>query len=123
MTLKKFLTEIICKKIQGGHNKNFFLICASLGLSKVNENFVGFLSSNFGYKILTENKIIIHIETGNVYFDKRNTNESCYYFFTTQQDKKKKLINTYKFVFAISDRKTKTSELLSINILKLRNFL
>ena len=42
---------------------------------------------------MTENKITIHIETGNVYFDKTNTNESLYDFFTTHQDKKKKLIN------------------------------
>ena len=72
------------------YNKNFFLTCAVLGFSKDNENFVDFLSSNLGYKILTENKITIQIETGNVYFDKTNTNESFYDFFTTQQDEKKK---------------------------------
>lgn len=50
-------------------------------------------SSDFGYKILTKNKITIHIETGNIYLDKTNTNESLYDFLLTQQDKKKKLIN------------------------------
>ena len=77
----------------GGDNKNFFLTCASLGLSKDSENFVDFLSSNLGYKILTKNKITIHIEIGNEYFDKTNSNESLCDLFTTQQDEKKKLIN------------------------------
>ena len=43
--------------------------------------------------MLTKNKITIHMETGNVYFGKANTNESLYDFFTTQQDEKKELIN------------------------------
>ena len=72
-----------------GDNKNIFLTCASLGLSKDNQNFVDFLSSNLGYKILTENEITINIENGNVYFDKTKTNEPLYDFFTTQQDEKK----------------------------------
>ena len=74
----------------GDYNKNFFLTCVIIGLSKENENFVDFLSSSLGYKILTENKITIYTETGNVYFDKTNSNESLYAFFTTQQGEKKK---------------------------------
>ena len=70
-----------------------FLTCVDLGLSKDNENFVDFISSDLGYKILTENKITIYIETGNIYLDKTNTNESLYDFLLTQQNKKKKLIN------------------------------
>ena len=62
-----------------------FLTCVDLGLSKDNENFVDFISSDLGYKILTE--------TGNIYLDKTNTNESLYDFLLTQQNKKKKLIN------------------------------
>ena len=79
----------------GGDNKNFFLTCISLDLNSDNEYFVDFLPSDFGYKIMTENKITIHIKTRNIYFDKTNANKFLYDFCKTQQDKKliKKLIN------------------------------
>ena len=44
----------------GGQNYNFFLMCSKLNLSKENENFTDFLSSNVGSQILRENMLPIH---------------------------------------------------------------
>ena len=40
---------------------------------------------------MRENKLMIHIDTGNIYFDDFNTNESFYNFLLAQQDTSKKL--------------------------------
>ena len=79
----------------GGNNRNFFLRCAIFGLNSDNEKFVDFLSSYFGKKIMTENKISIHVKMGNLYSDNMNTNESLYDFVMPQQDVKKTLINSF----------------------------
>ena len=41
---------------------------------------------------MRENKIKIHIETGNLFFDNENSNESIYDFFLTQGHPNKKLM-------------------------------
>ena len=52
------------------------------------------LSSDIGSQIFIENSLSIHIETGNVYFDGYNTNESIYEFLLSQQDETKQKIHT-----------------------------
>ena len=64
----------------GGENEKFFIKCKLLNLSVENENFVDFLSNDYCSHIMRENKLLIHIESGNVYFDNFNTNESIYDF-------------------------------------------
>ena len=39
---------------------------------------------------MSENKLSIHTETGNLYFDGMNTGESLYDFIINQQDETKK---------------------------------
>ena len=65
----------------GGEIDNVFLMCSRLGLNKDNENFIDFLSSDIGSQIFMENMLSIHIETGNIFYDNCNTNESIYSFF------------------------------------------
>ena len=36
------------------------------------------------------NKLKIHVESGNIYYDNIDTNESLYSFFENQEDEKKK---------------------------------
>ena len=72
----------------GGDNKNFFPTCTSLDLNSDNENFVGFLSKDFSYKIMTENKIAKHIETGNIYA--RQTQASFFMIFLKLKMMKRK---------------------------------
>ena len=77
----------------GGENEKFFIKCKLLNLSVENENFVDFLSNDYCSNIMRENKLLIHIESGNVYFDNFNTNESIYDFLLWKQDFEKKLTN------------------------------
>ena len=78
----------------GGLNKNFFCACQNVGLNEKNKFFINFLSSKIGSQIFRENSMSIHIETGNVYFDGYNTNESIYEFLLSQQDETKQKIHT-----------------------------
>ena len=77
----------------GGENDKFFLMYLQLGLNKDNENFIDFLSSNIGSQIFRENMLSIHIETGNIFCDNYNTNESIYGFLLNQQDETKQKIH------------------------------
>ena len=76
---------------------------SELNLSKENENFIGFLSSNVGSQIRRENMPSINIETGNIFYENYSTNESIYDFLLRQQDETKKIIHatlTYKDSFS-----------------------
>ena len=98
LILEQINEGVMPEKIEfyfGDDDENVFLTCASLGLSKGNENFVNFLSSDLGYRILSKNITTIYTETRNIYFDKANTNKSLYDFFISQQDERKKLINAF----------------------------
>ena len=54
----------------------FILMCSRLGLNKDNENFTDFLLLDIGSQILSKNMLSIHVETGNIFYDNYNTNES-----------------------------------------------
>ena len=64
-----------------------------LGLNKDNENFIDFLSSDTGSQIFRENMLSIHIESGNIFYDNYNINESIYSFSLNQQDETKQVIH------------------------------
>ena len=42
---------------------------------------------------MQRNKLSIHIETGNIYYDNFDTGESIYFFFTAQQNYTKKILS------------------------------
>ena len=69
-----------------GENNKFREII--LGLGNVSGHkiikFVNFLESQICKKILADNKIKIHIETGNIYYDNNDTNESIHNFILAQ---------------------------------------
>ena len=64
-----------------------------LGLNKDNENFIDFLTSDTGSQIFRENMLSIHIESGNIFYDNYNINESIYSFSLNQQDETKQVIH------------------------------
>ena len=70
----------------GGENNKFREII--LGLGNVSGHniikFVNFLESQICKKILADNKLKIHIETGNIYYDNNDTNESIHNFILAQ---------------------------------------
>ena len=62
-----------------------------MNLNEQNLKFLKYLQSDICGAILFCNKIKIHVETGDIFFDNVNSNESIYNFFLTQQDETKKL--------------------------------
>ena len=57
-----------------------------------NENFLDYyLSSDFGCKVLSKNKMKTHLDSGNIYYNNLNMRE--YLFMIAQQDETKKLVD------------------------------
>ena len=63
-----------------------------------NINFIEFLQSEYCKEILQNNDFKIHIETGNIYYDDKDTNESIFEFIQNQQNTSKG-IRRYDFKF------------------------
>ena len=70
-----------------------------IGLSSDNIDFLDFLRLDICECILISNKLKIHLETGNIYFNDQDTNESIFDFFYKQQDSTKGIID-YDFVYS-----------------------
>ena len=70
----------------GGLNENFKDIIRSIDSSSNTLEFLDFLQGNFCKKILEDNKLKIHIETGNIYYDNTDTNESIHNFILVQSN-------------------------------------
>ena len=47
-----------------------------IGLSTINTEFSAFLLSDLGRKIMTQNKLSIHVESGDMFYDNHNTGEN-----------------------------------------------
>ena len=69
---------------KGGNNENFSSIIRGLDSGADTVDFLNFLQSNVCKKILEDNKLKIHIETGNIYYDNNDTNESIHNFILAQ---------------------------------------
>ena len=66
---------------------NYFIAkLKHLGLNGDMQKFTEFLTSDYCASILSEIKLTIHIETGNIYYDNYNTNENIYDFIFVQED-------------------------------------
>lgn len=63
-------------------NQTFENYAKTFGLSPSNLEFLEFLQSDECKEILLTNKLQIHIETGNIYYNNQDTNESIYDFFS-----------------------------------------
>ena len=59
-------------------------------LNPSNRVFLEYLSSNFGARLLTKNKLKIHLESGQFFHNNIITNESIYDFLLKQQDETKR---------------------------------
>ena len=62
-------------------------------LSKASLEFLEYLSSDYGKKLLQKNKLKIHVESGEIFHDNVNTWENFYNFFNNQEDETKKFID------------------------------
>ena len=77
----------------GEENDDFIVKVKLLNLTAENERFFVFLMSDYCARIRRENKLTIHIETGNIHFDDFNTKKCLYNFILMQHDMSKKLLN------------------------------
>ena len=83
----------------GGKNSKFDSFVKKFGLTTENINFIDFLQSEYCKEILQNNDLKIHIETGNIYYDDKDTNESISEFIQNQQNTSKGIIRyDFKFV-------------------------
>ena len=80
-------------------------------LNPSNRVFLEYLSSNFGARLLTKNKLKIHLESGQFFHNNIITNESIYDFLLKQQDETKKEL--YPEVLVGNDFEFYVNELLT----------
>ena len=86
---------------EGDKNKEFEDKVKLIGfLSTDSIELLEFLQSDFCQEIIIENKLKIHIEIGNIFFNNLDTNESIYGFFQQQENQSKAKIN---FEFRFTD--------------------
>ena len=85
----------------GGKTKIFDDIIRDIGPSSHNLDFLDFLQSDQCKQILVNNKLKIHIQTGNIYYDDQDANESILDFFFNQQNPITGVIN-FDFVYGES---------------------
>ena len=83
---------------QGGENSKFNSFMNNFGLTEENRKFIEFLQSEYCRKIFESNNLKIHIETGNIYYQDRDTSESIFHFIQNQQNITRGLIKKdFKF--------------------------
>ena len=80
-------------------------------LNPSNRVFLEYLSSNFGERLLTKNKLKIHLESGQFFHNNIITNESIYDFLLKQQDETKREL--YPEVLVGNDFEFYVNELLT----------
>ena len=79
----------------GEKKQKFDSFINKYGLANENLLFVDFLQTDYCKEILQSNNLKIHIETGNIYYQATDANESIFEFMKNRQDTSKALINTY----------------------------
>ena len=70
----------------GGDSDQFVNALEFIGLSPINREFCAFLLSDLGRKTMTENKLSIHVESGDIFYDNHNTSENFYSFLLSQRN-------------------------------------
>ena len=86
------------KFFSSGKNSKFGSFVKKFGLTTENINFINFLQSEYWKEILQNNNLKIRIETGNIYYDDKDKNESIFEFIQNQQNTSKGIIH-YDFKF------------------------
>ena len=71
---------------KGGTNEKFSNIIRTFDSGTETLEFLDFLQSKICKKILEDNKLKIHVETGNIYYDNNDTNESIHNFILAESN-------------------------------------
>ena len=70
----------------GGDSDEFVKAINFINASPINREFAAFLMSDLGRKTVTQNKLSIHIESGDIFYDNHNTDENFLNFLLSQQN-------------------------------------
>ena len=70
----------------GGESEQFVNALEFIGLSPINREFSAFFLSDLGRQTMTQNKLSIHVNTGDIFYDNHNTGENFYNFLLSQQN-------------------------------------
>ena len=77
-------------------------------------DFIDFIQGVTCSELMKKNKLKIHIDTGNIYYDNTDTNQTIYGFLLAQEDDTKKFID-FKFIYSESYEQYFNEYLLKIN--------
>ena len=72
----------------GGDSQQFVDALEFIGLSPLNREFAALLLSDLGRQTMTQNKLSIHVESGDIFYNNHNTKENFYSFSLSQQNDK-----------------------------------
>ena len=69
-----------------GDSQTFIDALEFVGLSPINREFAAFLLSDLSRQTMTQNKLSIHVESGDIFYNNHNTGENFYSFLLSQQN-------------------------------------
>ena len=69
-----------------GESDNFVNTLEFICCSPINREFGAFLLSDLGRQVMTESKLSIHVESGDVFYNNYNTGENFYNFLLPQEN-------------------------------------
>ena len=70
----------------GGESEQFVNALEFISLSPINRGFSTFLLSDLGRQTMTQNKLSIHVESGDIFYDNHNIGENFCNFLLSQQN-------------------------------------
>ena len=70
----------------GGDSEQFVNALDFIGLSPINREFGAFLLSDLSRQTMTQNKLSIHVESGELFYNYQNIVENFYNFLLSQQN-------------------------------------
>ena len=70
----------------GGESDNLYKALEFVGLSPLNREFVAFLMSDLGGQAMNDNRLLIHVESGDIFYENHNTGDNFYNFLLAQQN-------------------------------------
>ena len=71
-----------------GESEQFVNALEFVGLSPIKREFGVFLLSDLSKQTMTQNRLRIHVESGDLFYNNRNTGENFYSFLLSQQNDK-----------------------------------
>ena len=69
----------------GGESENFYRAVEFMGPDAENREFAAFLMFDMGRQVMASNRLLIHVETGDIFYENHNTGENFYNFLVTQK--------------------------------------